>query len=136
MEIINKKNICLIDDDEIYQFLCKKTIEKSQHVKNIMVFFNGKDALDFFQENLNDSNKLPDVIFLDIDMPLMDGWQFLEEYLPMKCDIEKNIIIYIVTSSSHPSDLSKAKEISDVTGYLIKPITIDNFNTIMNVFQS
>lgn len=131
---MEKKNICLIDDDEVYQFLCKKTIEKSQLVKNIMIFSNGKDAIDFFLENATNITNLPDVIFLDIDMPLMDGWQFLEEYIPLKLDIKKEIIIYIVTSSSHPSDVSHAKEISDVTGYLIKPITTESFNAIMNVF--
>lgn len=134
--MIDKKSICLIDDDEVYQFLCKKTIEKSHHVKNIMIFSNGKEAIDFFTENTTNTIGLPDVIFLDLDMPLMDGWQFLEEYIPLKLDIKKQIIIYIVTSSSHPSDLSRAKEISDITGYLIKPITTENFNSIMSMFQS
>lgn len=133
---MEKKNICLIDDDEVYQFLCKKTIEKSHHVKNILIFSNGKDALDFFSENTSNTIDLPDVIFLDIDMPLMDGWQFLEEYIPLKLSMKKDIIIYIVTSSSHPVDVSRAKEISDVTGYLIKPITTENFNAIMTIFQS
>lgn len=130
-----KKNICLIDDDQIYQFLCKKTFEKSAYVRSLMIFSNGKEAIDFFMEHKSHTSDLPDVIFLDLDMPLMDGWQFLDEYIPMKEDIVKEMVIYIATSSTHPVDLSKAKEISDVKGYLIKPITTESFNKIMAAFS-
>lgn len=129
----SKKTVCVIDDDEIYQFLCRKTMETTQRTKKIMIFSNGKDAIDFFCDNKKSSDNLPDVIFLDLDMPVMDGWQFLDEFLPLKTNIEKQIIIYIVTSSEHPVDISKAKDISEVKGYVIKPITVDSFNNIMDV---
>jgi len=131
----NKKTVCVIDDDEVFQFLCEKTIEKTQRAKKLMLFLNGKEAIDFFNENKNNNESLPDIIFLDIDMPIMDGWQFLEEFLPIKSDIEKRIVIYIVTSSEHPLDVSKAKDITEVKGYVIKPITVENFNNIMDILD-
>lgn len=127
-----KKSICVIDDDEVYQFLCKKTIEITKRVKNVIVFSNGMEAIDFFNQWKYNSETLPDIIFLDIDMPIMDDWQFLDEFIPLKTDIEKQIIIYIVTSSDHPMDVTKAKDMSEVKGYIIKPITTENFNTIMD----
>ncbi len=117
------KNLALVDDDELFVFLTKMTIEDTNLVDAIKVFKNGRDAIHFLQENCNDLHQLPEVILLDLSMPIMDGWQFLEEYVVLKPRIGKKITLYIVTSSISPSDIAKARKISEVTDYIIKPIT-------------
>ena len=72
-----------------------------------------------------------EIIFLDINMPIMDGWQFLEEYIKLNPKIGKKIVIYICSSSISPDDINKAKEISAVTDYIIKPVSKDMLAEIL-----
>ncbi|NLP59104.1 response regulator [Lutibacter sp. B1] len=72
--------ICIVDDDEIYQFTITKIIELNNLAEKTIVFSDGEEALDFITENFDNGKKLPDIIFLDINMPIMDGFQFIEEY--------------------------------------------------------
>ncbi len=117
------KTLTLIDDDEIFVFLTKKAIQKTNLVDQIKVFSNGLDALNFLKENSNEMELLPEIILLDLNMPIMDGWQFLEEYARLYPFIGKKITIYICSSSISPQDISRAKAINEVTDYIIKPIS-------------
>jgi CheY-like chemotaxis protein len=117
------KNLALVDDDETFVFLTKMAIEKSNLVDMIKVFRNGLEAINFLSENCDNPNQLPEVILLDLSMPVMDGWQFLEEYVILKPRIGKKITIYIISSSISPGDIERAGRISEVTDYIIKPIT-------------
>ncbi len=117
------KNLALVDDDEIFVFLTKMTIEESNIVDMVKVFRNGREAINFLNENSHDPTQLPEVLLLDLSMPVMDGWQFLEEYIVLKPRIGKKIVIYIVSSSISPDDIQKAKSINEVTDYIIKPVT-------------
>ena len=117
-------SVCIIDDDLIYQFLIKEEIEYTNMVSKIMFFNNGEKALQFIENTLN-NNKidiLPDIIFLDINMPVMDGWEFLEAYAQIKPKVEKKIVIYMVSSSTDIRDLDRAKSISEISDYIIKPV--------------
>jgi CheY-like chemotaxis protein len=115
--------ICIVDDDDIYQFTVTRTIEKNKLAKKILIFSDGEQAIEFLVANIANSQDLPDVIFLDINMPIMDGWQFLEEYIMLKPRLGKKIIIYMVSSSIDPVDLNRAKKISEISDYIIKPVT-------------
>ncbi|NHN24690.1 response regulator [Flavobacterium jejuense] len=119
------KNLTLIDDDDVFVFLTKKTIEKTNLVSLIRVFGNGVDALNFLKENKNNFDVLPEIILLDLSMPIMNGWQFLEEYTKLNPKMGKNITIYICSSSISQDDITRAKSINEVTDYLIKPISKD-----------
>ncbi|WP_147677559.1 response regulator [Algibacter pacificus] len=127
----NPINICIVDDDDIYQFTVVKTLELLEFKKNIMSFSDGEEALDFLVNNLDENQKLPDVIFLDINMPIMDGFQFMEEYGKIKSQLGKKTVIYMVSSSVDPIDIERAKRISDVSDYIIKPIEPGKLKSVM-----
>lgn len=118
-----RKTVTLVDDDELFVFLTKKIIEQTNIIDLIKVFGNGLDALDFLRENKDRPNLLPEIILLDLSMPVMDGWQFLEEFAFLNPFIGKKITIYICSSSISPDDIARAKTINEVTDYIIKPIT-------------
>lgn len=123
---------CIIDDDKIYVNLVRKIIEIKKLSENLLIFKNGKEALDYFKlimENLSEE-KLPDIIFLDLNMPVMDGWEFLGEFVKIKNNFEKKITLYVVSSSIDPRDLERAKSFNMVTDYLIKPIELKKFEKI------
>jgi CheY-like chemotaxis protein len=123
--------ICIVDDDEIYKFTMRKTIEMNKLARKVLIFSDGEEALDFITDNLGNNQDLPDVIFLDINMPIMDGFQFMQEYIKIKPRVGKKITIYMVSSSVDADDIEKANEISDIAGYLIKPIKASELNDII-----
>jgi CheY-like chemotaxis protein len=122
---------CIIDDDPIYVFGAKRTMELTKFCKSYLIFQNGEDALDKLSALIlhDELNKLPDVILLDLNMPIMDGWEFLEEFTRIPC--KKAVTIYIVSSSIDPADVERAKKYSSVSNYLIKPITMDSLKTLI-----
>jgi CheY-like chemotaxis protein len=127
--------ICIIDDDDVYQFTVTRTIEKHKLAKKILVFSDGEEAVQFLIDNISKNENLPDVIFLDINMPIMDGWQFLEEYVNLKPRIGKKITIYMVSSSIDSVDTDRAKKISDISDYIIKPIKPEMLKEIIEVLE-
>lgn len=130
----NKLIIAIIDDDSIFQFIAKRFIESFESVNETLIFSDGKDAIDFLFSNVDNQDKLPDIIFLDINMPVMNGWQFLNKYIELKSKIEKKIMIYVVTSSNNPDDFIQAKNIHEVADYIVKPINREKYTSILNSF--
>ncbi|WP_300567206.1 response regulator [Flavobacterium sp.] len=132
----NKINhICIIDDDRIYQYLAHKIISETNLVDEIDVFSNGLEAINFLKSAHSDKNKLPDIILLDLFMPVMDGWGFLKEYILIKPELVKKIPIYIVSSSIDPADIQKSKSIKNVTDFIVKPMTRESFVDIVGKFS-
>ncbi|WP_211240608.1 response regulator [Adhaeribacter aquaticus] len=122
--------ISLIDDDVVYQFLTKKIIEETGKVETILQFTEAQDAIDYLCLHHQDIEKLPDLILLDLEMPFMDGWQFLQEY--NQITFAKDITIYIVSSSTSAADKDRSERIDEVKGFIIKPISKETF---MEVFS-
>lgn len=124
--------LSIIDDDDIYQFVTRKMVERNNLANKTLSFGNGEMAITFFNDKLteNKPDELPDVILLDINMPLMDGWQFLEQYHRIKSAIKKPIHIYMVSSSVNEEDIERAKSIDEVCDYIIKPISKGNIAEI------
>lgn len=117
------KQLTLVDDDDVFVFLTTRMLEKYKLVDLIKIFDNGYDALVFMKENMENIEALPDIILLDLSMPIMDGWQFLDEYVKINPKIGKKITIFICSSSISPDDLARAKAINAVSDFIIKPMT-------------
>ncbi|KAB2916980.1 MAG: response regulator [Bacteroidetes bacterium] len=129
--MISKINLaCLIDDDSIYTYTMERMLSIGGYCNNLIVFKDGEEALEYFKSITKEADKLPDVIFLDVNMPVMGGWEFLEEFTKLKPTLAKNVTIYVVSSSVFASDIEKAKSIAAVSDYIIKPITVEHFDRI------
>lgn len=123
--------VCIIDDDLIYQVTSKKMIQHVNATNNILIFSNGQEAFHFLLQTVTDTDALPDIIFLDVNMPYMDAWEFLEAYETIKTKLVKEITIYVISSSVSEKDIERAKKIPVVKDYYIKPITIAQYSEIL-----
>jgi CheY-like chemotaxis protein len=112
--------IAIVDDDTIFQFTTKVKIQKLGLASNIQIFNDGEEIMDYLIKV--ESIESPDIILLDINMPMMDGWDFLEEYEKHLGGSESKIKIYMLSSSINPVDVDKAKSNKLVDDYIIKPI--------------
>lgn len=128
-------NFCIVDDDEIYQFTMAATLKTFNSVKNIISFKDGLEAIDYMLDNLSNEKELPDVIFLDINMPVMDGFQFMEEYVKIYPKVGKKITIYMVSSSVDDVDIERAKKISQISDYIVKPIRETQLKNILEQLE-
>jgi len=126
--------IMLIDDNEIDNLINQKIIESSNICKHIFTHTSGKSAIEFLKnmEKLATriENVLPEIIFLDIDMPLMDGFQFLDEFNKLANETKKYCHIVMLTSSINPQDMNKSKKYDYVKKYVNKPLTQDSLKKL------
>tara|TARA_R110002049_G_scaffold228528_2_gene400663 strand:- start:1744 stop:2148 length:405 start_codon:yes stop_codon:yes gene_type:complete len=120
---------CIIDDDPIYIFGTKKIMEATNFCTNFLIYKNGKEAVDDLIPKILSGDTLPDIILLDLNMPIMDGWQVLDELVKVPTD--QKIRIYIVSSSVSSADVERAKSYSLVSNYLIKPFSVNKINDLM-----
>jgi len=130
----NIELVCIIDDDAIYVNLVSKIIELKKLSKEILVFNNGKEAFDFFEERTTNNmmQEIPELILLDLNMPIMDGWEFLQEFTKLRPKIARPIELYVVSSSINPTDMERARAIQEVSDYIVKPIQLNDFDKIFS----
>lgn len=117
------RSACIIDDDEIYVFGLKIMMKSVNFCDEIVVCENGEVALDFLKPLTSTPKGMPDVILLDINMPIMDGWQFLDEFTKIKAEKSAKTNIYMMSSSVNPVDLEKVKTYKLISDYLVKPLS-------------
>lgn len=108
----------IVDDDPMVSFLHKKILQKNKIVQEPLAFLNGKEAWDFL---INDKTETNYLILLDLNMPVLTGWQLLDKLVENEC-ISNRTKVVIVTSSINLADINKAKNYSLVEQYLIKPL--------------
>ena len=124
------RNLYVIDDDKIYHFLLKNLFKQNGIEVASTFFINGSDAIDYIKNN-TDNEFLPDLILLDVNMPIMNGWQFLEEFGKIAQDLSKKPTIYMISSSNNEVDINKSKEFDGaVKGYFLKPICKEDLDKI------
>ncbi|HEA23553.1 MAG TPA: response regulator [Pricia antarctica] len=115
--------ICIIDDDAISVFGFKRALTSIGFTPELSIFENGLDALENFEELLEEDTSLPSILFIDLNMPVMDGWDFVEELTKLKTSDMSMPEIYIMTSSVDTNDIETAKTYGLETHYLIKPVS-------------
>lgn len=125
------KSVMLIDDNEIDNLINQKMIEAAGLAEHIYTHTGAKSAIEFLRniQTLDESlaaQVQPEVIFLDIDMPLMDGFQFLDEFEKLTVKTKSKCKIVMLTSSINPQDVSKSKKYSYVKQYINKPLSQTN----------
>ncbi|GAA0718021.1 response regulator [Aquimarina litoralis] len=125
---------CVIDDDPIFVFGIKKVMQLIDFCEGILVFKNGQEALDNLKAIISAKEQLPDIILLDLNMPILDGWQFLEEFIKIPCN--KKILIYVVSSSVDPEDVLRAKSYESVSEYIVKPISVAKLKEVLYDFEN
>jgi CheY-like chemotaxis protein len=125
------KNIFIVDDDMIYQLFTQKIIENLDDAINIQLFNDGEEAFNALKKGITSGLDLPDIVLLDINMPIMDGWEFMDEYVKIKHQLAKEVRIYIVSSSIADSDLNRARMHEDIVDYISKPIETDRLAEIV-----
>ncbi len=114
--------ICIIDDDPIFVYGTKVLLNHNKNIANdVLVYENGKEALDNLSAMLVDGENLPGFIFLDLNMPVMNGWHFLEAFI--KIHMNKIPLVFITTSSIDENDKLKAKQYPIVKEFLTKPLS-------------
>lgn len=111
----------IVDDDKIFTYGFKKLTGIKGLFDEILDFCNGKEAIDYLKDPTN-STRLPDVLFVDINMPIMDGWEFNDAFGEIKSLLPKNITVYNISSSIDIEDINRAKKNPLVADYLLKPL--------------
>jgi two-component system, chemotaxis family, chemotaxis protein CheY len=124
--------IALIDDDEIFQFITSRLIERANLAQELKQFYNGDSALHYLNSHADLVDELPDIILLDINMPVIDGWMFLDEFKIIADKLDKVITIYMVSSSIAPEDINRAKSNPLVKDYLVKPVSMETLQAVLS----
>jgi CheY-like chemotaxis protein len=127
----NLHTVWIVDDDSTYRYAFRKFVEMKRFCRHVVDFDNGQDAIDFLTNPINIRN-LPDLIFLDIDMPIMDGWAFIETFESNQSCFGKSIPIFMVTSSISYADIVNAKRHPIITDYILKPVDSQQFSALFS----
>lgn len=126
-----------IDDDQITLTLCELVIKKANFAAEVLVAKNGKEGLSFFSNYFTRIKKglpkenAPKIIFLDLNMPIMNGWEFLEDFLMKYADRLPSTKVVILSSTVNPEDFSKANQFEIVIDFINKPLTVDGLEELM-----
>ncbi len=123
--------VLLIDDDETINYLHNRLLEKNSFTEKVTISINGMEGLDMFKQldHQLGADEMA-IVFLDLNMPVMNGWEFLDNLSKLKDAIKINYKIYILSSTINPDDKKKAKENALVTGFLTKPLTKEHLELL------
>ncbi len=139
--MIKKKLACvlLIDDDEPTNFISKMLIEEADCSEHIQVVQGGQEALDYLTNTAgfageNKKFPKPELIFLDINMPAMNGWEFLTKYNQLDLQHKADVIMVMLTTSLNPDDRLKAGDMAAISGFESKPLTFEKLNSMLEKY--
>lgn len=118
--------VFIIDDDPIHQRIAQILITKNGLFDNVISYLEAESALNFIKEHLADPAALPDVILLDLNMPGMTGWNFLDAFGSISAEMVKTLRIFIVSSSVDEKDRLRSEEYKTVSGFICKPLSVDD----------
>ena len=127
------KLVCIVDDDAVYTYGIKKLIMNSDPKNTILSYSNGKQALESLKNLHDSSEELPDVILLDLNMPEMNGWEFLKGFEAIRQDAGKSIQIFVISSqvNSNQEEIFRVEWDSKVSDFIRKPVNSDTILKIL-----
>jgi CheY-like chemotaxis protein len=127
------KKVLLVDDDQVCNLISKKTLQRMGIVNEVHTALNGEEAINLLNDYFQGALSLPDVILLDLNMPIMDGFTFIEAFKKLNIPNKDSMRIVIVSSSQNPNDVRKAKEMG-ISVFLTKPVTETNLRSAFEDF--
>ncbi|MES2733256.1 MAG: response regulator [Bacteroidota bacterium] len=128
------KCVLLIDDDEIINFLNHHVLSDTGIAQSIEIVETVKDALQLLENREVEGCSIPELIFLDLNMPGLNGWDFIEEYKKIKNAHGLNCVIVVLTTSVNPDDNKKANQISEIAEFRSKPMTYEMIHEIVHKY--
>jgi CheY-like chemotaxis protein len=124
------RTVMIIDDTYIDRYVIERVMKRNTFAEEILSMESAIDAIKYLSDHIDEPEKLPQLIFLDINMPEMNGFEFLENYKNLPEHLRKNCIVMMLTTSLHDEDRQKANQNPYVYMFLNKPLTIDKLRTI------
>lgn len=128
-----KQIICIVDDDPLFQYVTRRMIDKLLDDYSLLQFSDGLQAIEFIKSNLGNTDQLPQLIFLDINMPELNGWQFLDEFRLLQTG-HYFPVIYMASSSTDSTDINMSKTYEELIGYIVKPISREKLKDILTAY--
>ena len=116
------KSVVLIDDCKATNYIHRLIIEKYGFAEAITEFMNGKEAIDYLSTEVDGEFPTPELIFLDLNMPVMNGWEFLESYKHLPSNQQAGVVVVMLTTSLNPDDKRKSKNLSSLNSFENKPL--------------
>ncbi len=128
------KSICIIDDDKVYTYGVKKIIKSLTPEGNITTFENGRKAIEGIKKMMEQEHDLPDLILLDIDMPEMNGWDFLNEFESIRFEIKKAVEVFVISSriDTKKQELYQVEWDEKVSDFIKKPVQTETLKALLN----
>jgi CheY-like chemotaxis protein len=123
----------IIDDDEVIIYLTEILVKEVEFCDVLKTFTCAEKALDELKAAFENKSEIPNVILIDLNMPIMDGWRFLDQLLEL--DISEQISVFVFTSSIDPRDIERAKNYKMIKDYIVKPLTIHKINKILRLIK-
>lgn len=124
--------IFIVDDDPIHQQIANIMIKRQGIGETVRAFSDAQEVLDYLRQYAKEPEELPDLMLLDLNMPVMDGWDFLNVYAGFYQDLAKEIGIFVLTSSIDDKDRRKVDSYPFVKGYLTKPLSSEIISKLQN----
>jgi CheY-like chemotaxis protein len=127
--------IMVIDDDSTFLFIFRKQIEKAEGFEIVNESRNGSEAMSYLKERFDQKKESPDLIVLDLNMPVMDGWDFLDEYIKICENGAQKVPVCILSSTINQADFDRANTYESVKSFFSKPITSEQLKTMKKISE-
>ncbi len=127
--VSSKIKLLVIDDDDINIFIISKIVEKTGYDVEIFAKHNGQLAIDYIKELKENNQPLPHLVLIDINMPILNGWEFIEAFEEL--ELQETNDMYMLSSSVYENDIEKAKSYKSVKGFISKPLSIDRLKELL-----
>lgn len=129
----NSNYVLLIDDDKVTNYYNQRIVNKHAEIKDAVAVTSGKNALEYLKEAQQGLVEKPSLIFLDINMPAMNGWEFVDHYNKLDKSFTKDIKLVMLTTSNNPDDLNRSKTIEGIDDFINKPLSVNILTEVIEL---